>query len=126
MSRRGDALVAGVHRDFAVRVDERHLPPRAKLVRAHQRRQRRLRVDPESHERESFGTVCRLGEGLRGHRACPGLRPGDDATDREPVGLHRHTQFAGRCIASHDRVRHGSPPLAVLAPTMRWVSSTAS
>src|SRR5438105_1501495 len=51
VSRRGGALFAGVHRDSAGRIDERDLPPRAQLVRAHQRRQRRLRIDPESHER---------------------------------------------------------------------------
>ena len=81
MSRRGGALFAGVHRDSAGRIDERDLPPRAQLVRAHQRRQRRLRIDPESHERESLRAVCRIGEGLRRDHTRAGLRPGDGAPD---------------------------------------------
>src|ERR1700736_2432780 len=44
--------------------------------------------------------------GLRGDRSDAWYRPGDERSNREPVGLHRHAQLTGAWVVSHDRIGH--------------------
>ncbi len=100
----GNAEFAGMDSGIACGVDHGHLAHGSVLILSQQAPQGFRSGDAVSHEGEALRPVSRVDEGLRGDGADAGLRPGDEAADREPVGLHRHAQLSGLGVPGHDGI----------------------
>ena len=81
---------AGVRRNPATRVHQRHLTRLAPLVRLQQPAQSRSRRKSLAHQRQAIGTEAKFGIRLRRHRARVRPRPRNHRPNRRKLARHRH------------------------------------
>ncbi len=105
-----DAARAGVHGEATGRIDDRHLAEGLHRVLRHEGGERFGRAPPVTEQGEAARSVADLDDGLRRHRADPGLGPRHDAARAEVRRLHADAERAGLRITSHDRIRHVISP----------------
>ena len=83
-------FAAGVRRNPATRVHQRHLTRLAPLIRLQQPAQSLSRREPLAHQRQAIGTKAEFGIRLRRHRARARPRPGHHRPNRRKLARHRH------------------------------------
>jgi hypothetical protein len=100
-----DAVLAGVRRGATAGVDDTELAVARQLIAGQHRGDRGLGVEPLLQPIERVRAVRDLGHRLRRDRADGRPAPRHDATDGEPMRLHRDPQLPAGRVARDDRVR---------------------